>query len=523
MKLNYYSKKFFLILSLLLPSLGFSQTWEIYDQNLTLKSRISYDQIKILGESVRISTANNQLRLLSKEYRPFLDLKGESVHQYLEPWLIVKGPNGLGAFHEYGEEIFAPEYDDIQVFYTRLLAKKGKDFWVYDRMKRSIEMIGSFENAILTKNGQVIAKSENGYSLPISANPYKTFDDLREINENFIISHESTGYGLINREGKYILEPIIDEMTYLEDDYFYAYDGNQYMLIQAREERADIKYTSYHKITLENTMMLEYIHGKLRRVMKKDGILLDMTGMEKVKLVGKEKYNVYSRENKIGLLGINGWEVTPSVNIESILPGNENLYPSIKSGKFGFIDKNGSWVIQNGFDEALPFYEGLAAVKNGGKWGFVNKQGQMMVNNEYDGVTRYNQGFAIAQKNGSSYLIDKSGSILTDKGYDRVSLLPDYYYITEANGVFGLINSLGQEIVEPQFDELRKENANMILVRKGDKYGIIDESGNYILPLYYKNILFDNTSKLILAEDTYAIPETETDKKDKGNKKRKAD
>ncbi|MCH7414438.1 WG repeat-containing protein [Belliella sp. R4-6] len=524
MKIIKYFKKIFLICSLLFPIIANSQSWEIYDHKLNLKSRIAYDQINILGESVRVSTANKQLRLLSKDYKPFLDLKGESVYQYLEPWLIVKGPDGLGAFHEYGEEIFTPDYDDIQIFYTRLLAKKGNDFWVYDRMKRSVEMIGTFENAILAKNGQIIAKSEKGYSLPISSNPYKTFGDLREVNENFIISHETTGYGLINREGKYILDPIIDEMTYLDEDYFYAFDGNQYMLIHAREERADIKYTSYHKITLENTMMLEYIHGKLRRVMKKDGILLDMTGIEQVKLVGKEKYNVYSREKKVGLLGINGWEVTPTLNVEKILPGNENLYPSLKSGKFGFIDKQGSWTIQNSFDEVLPFYEGLAAVRSSEKWGYVNVQGQMIIGNEYDAVGRFYKGLAVVQKNGSSHLIDKNGNILNDKSFDRVSLLPDNYYITESNGVFGLINSMGIEVVEPQFDELRKEDHNIILVRKGDKYGVIDENGNYVLPLYYKNILFDNASKLILAEDNYINPDVRIDDNgNKNNKKRRAD
>ncbi|MFD2033469.1 WG repeat-containing protein [Belliella marina] len=521
MKLINCSKKIFLICCLLFPIMGSSQTWEVYDHNFNLKSRIAYDQINILGESVRVSTANNELHLLSKEFKPFLNLKGTSVHQYLEPWIIVKGPNGMGAFHEYGEEIFTPEYDDIQMFYTRLLAKKGDNYWVYDRMSRTTEMIGAYEQAILAKNGQVIAKTAHGYFLPISSNPNKMYNDLREVNENVIISHETTGYGLINREGKYILEPIIDEMQYLEDDYFYAFDGNQYMLILAREERADIKYTSYHKITLENSLMLEYIHGKLRRVMKKDGILLDMTGMEKVKLVGKEKYNVYSRENKVGLLGINGWEVSPSPNLETILPGNENLFPSIKTGKFGFIDKHGSWVIQNGFEEALPFHEGLAAVKNAGKWGYINKQGQTIINHEYDGVSRFHRGLAVARKNGSSYLIDQNGNILMDKGFDRVSLLPDNYYITESNGFFGLVNAAGKEVVDPQFDELRKEDTNIILVRKGSKYGIIDENGNYILPLYYKNILFDKASKLILAEDEYTLPKIEIE--EKNSKKKKAD
>ncbi|GAB2628228.1 WG repeat-containing protein [Belliella aquatica] len=497
------------------------QTWEVYDHNFKLQSRINFDQIKILSESVRVSTANNQLRLLSKEYKPFFNLKGETVYQYLEPWIIVSGPEGKGAFHEYGEEIFAPEYEDIQVFYTRVLAQKGKKFWLYNRMKRTTEMIGEFDSAILSQNGQVIGKNSEGYYLPISQNPYKVYKDLREINENFIISHETTGFGLINREGNYILDPIIDEMTYLEEDYFYAFDGNQYMLIKGREERADIKYTSYHKITLENNMMLEYIHGKLRRVMKNDGILLDMVGMEKVNQVGKNHYNVFSRDNKVGLLGSNGWEVNLSSDLEQIFPGSDNLYPSIKYGKFGFVNKSGNWIIPSRFDEVNSFSEGLAAVKNMGKWGFINQQDQIVINPEFDAVGKFNRGFAIVKKNGKSQLINRTGEIIEGKDYDEILSLPDSYYITEKDGVFGLINAAGKEIIAPQFDEIRKEAQDIILVRKGDNYGIMDEEGNYVLPLYYKNILFDQASRLILAEDIYVAPVLKEE--EKSNKRKRAD
>lgn len=497
------------------------QIWEVYDHDFKLQSRINFDEIKILSESVRVSTANNQLHLLSKDYKPFFNLKGEAVYQYLEPWIVVSGPEGKGVFHEYGEEIFAPEYEDIQLFYTRVLAQKEKKFWIYDRMKRTSKFIGEFDSAVLSKNGQVIGKNQEGYYLPISKNPKKVYKDLREINENFIISHENTGFGLINREGDYVLEPIIDQMTYLEEDYFYAFDGSQYMLIKGREERVEIKYTSYHKITLENDMMLEFIHGKLRRVMKNDGILLDMVGMESVNLVGKNHYNVLARDKKVGLLGINGWEVDLSSELEQIFPGSENLYPSIKSGKYGFVNKSGDWIISSRFEEVNLFSEGLAAVKNMGKWGFINQQDQMVINPDFDAVGKFNQGFAVVKKNGKSQLIDRSGNTIEGKAYDQILSLPDNYYITEKEGVFGLINSHGVEIIAPEFDEIRKEAQDIILVRKGDNYGIMDEEGNYVLPLYYKNIIFDHPSKLILAEDLNLAPNLE--KELKNSKRKRAD
>lgn len=498
-----------------------AQTYEVYDQNLKLKSRLEYDQISILSESVRISTANNELKLLSKEYRPFIDLNAEMVHSYDQPWIIVKGPKGLGAFHEYGEEVFPAEFENIQTFFTRLLAQKGRQYWVYDHSTRETTAIGSFDEAILAVNGQVIGKTAQGYFLPLSKNPDKIYDEIRQVNENYLFAKESTGYGLINREGDYVLQPVIDHLVHLEGDYFYAFDGNQYMLIKGREGKADISYSSYHKITLEDGMMLEFIHGKLRRVMKNDGILLDQVGMEKVVSVGEKHYNIFLREQKIGLLGPKGWEVNPVSGIEKILPGNEGLYGALKDGAFGFIDKNGNWEIQTQFDEVRKFQGGIAAYRLKNLWGFVDRKGNLISPAQFESVSDFYRGIAIVKQGGKQNLLDNNGNMLLNQGYDRISLSADNFFLAEENGLFGLIAPDGTEIVEPKFQELRREDVNRILVRLDDKYGIMDENGDYLLPIYYKSITFDQGAKQILAEDSYQfVPEVEEVKS--GNKKRKS-
>ncbi|MCH7411569.1 WG repeat-containing protein [Belliella sp. DSM 111904] len=498
-----------------------SQTWEIYNQDFSLQSRIVHESINFVSDQIRIGTIDNQVNLLSKDYRPFLNLKGHAVRQISEPWIIIESQSGLGAFHEYGEEILPAQYDEIETFYTRLLARKGDQYWVYDRTNRSNEMIGKYDHAKLALNGQVIAKSQAGYFLPLSDKPDHVYQDLREINENFILSKEAGGYGLINREGRYILAPIIDQITHLEGDYFYAYDGNQYMLIKGREEKADVNYTSYHKITYENNMLLEYIHGKLRRVMKNDGILLDMAGMESVKSVGKDWYNVFTREKKVGLLGASGWEVSPVTGVDAILPGNENLYPASKEGKFGFINKSGNWIIENKFQEVKNFSNGLAAAKIHGSWVYIDRQGNFNEAFSFEEVRDYHRGLGIVRKDGKSFMLNSSGERVSDLSYEKISLLPDNYYLIENDGKFGLLDTNGKEITSPQFDLVRRENHDVILASKNGKFGIIDEEGNFKLPLHYDKILFDPSTKHILAEDKSPIHIPDMDSK--SQKRKKAD
>ena len=499
-----------------------AQTYEVYDQHMKLKSRVEFDRISVLGEAVRISTADEEIQLLSKEYKPFLGLKANSVYCYDQPWIVVEGPHGKGVFHEYGEEILAAEYDEVQTLFTKVLYKKGRRYWMYEHSNRKKTLLGDFDDAQLARNGQVIARIGQEFFLPLSPEPERAKEMVQEANGDFLFVKESTGYGLINREGVYVLDPIIDHMEQLEDIYFFAFDGNQYMLVKAHEIRAAINYTSYHKITLEGDMMLEYIHGKLRRVMKNDGILLDQAGMERVVPLGRKYYKVQMRDQSVGLLGPKGWEVRPVFGVGGIFPGKDGVYPAEQNGKFGFVDSRGAWLVKPGFEEVGTFSQGLAPVRLNGYWGFVDQAGEMVISPQFDHVSDFRRNISIAKRAGKQYLINKHGLELLPTGYDRVSLAADDYFITEDAGLFGLVSPEGKEIVEPKFQELRREDLDRILVRMGDRYGIMNEQGEYVLPVYYKSIVFDPGASQILAEDDYQfsmpiLPEVE---KPSGKKKR---
>ncbi|WP_143960101.1 WG repeat-containing protein [Litoribacter populi] len=506
-----------------IQSFSSAQTWEVYDHNLNMTRKIENDNIKLLSESVRVSIVDQKLQLLNPQYKPFYTLKGNKIYQFLEPWIIVSEGEKYGVFHEYGEEILAPDFDEVQTYYSQLLAKKGSAYYYYDRGDRKVRTLGAFDEAFFSDNGQIIAKTPQGYFLPLSKNPNKIYQKLEVVNDKTILAQESTGLGLINREGEYILDPVIDKLDHVEGDFYFGFDAHQYMLIKATEQKADIKYTSYHRIAIENDVMLEYIHGKLRRVMKNDGILLDIIGMDSVRRMDKEHYNVYFRDHKVGLLNAEGkWDVSPSENITKIFPGNEGLYAALIDGKYGFVDKAGKLRIANRYDSVSKYTEGLAPFKVDNRWGYLDKNDRIAIQPQYEEVGDFHRGIAIVKKGGKSNLIDKNGKELLGNYYRRISLTDDNYYLTEDEEMFGLVNASGSEISIPKFDEIRRENYDHILVKRGNKYGLMRESGEYSLPIYYKNIIYDRSNELILAEDEYIPPVVENIEESKKKKKKGA-
>jgi len=512
-------KKFFLTMAFtaMMGSLAVAQTWEIYDENYTLVRKIENEKIKVLGNAVRVSTNDGTLNLLGKDYETILSIDNAKVFQYLEPWIVISEEGKFGAFHEYGEQIFEADYDVIETYYNLLLAKKGIAYFLYDRGQKDIIPLGSYESAHIAKNGQVIASSSNNYYLPLSDKPNYAYENLTSISENVILSKESTGFGLINRQGENIMEPIIDQITYLGDDFFYAHDGKEYMLIKALSNKADIRYTSYHKIAIENDVMVEYIHGRLRRIMKRDGILLDAMGMEAVSKTGDHHFTVLFKDGKLGLVNDKGqWEVNPTLGLQALLPGDQVLSGALIDGKYGFVDRSGKLRIANRYEQIGQFSEGLAPVKIGAHWGYIDHNDKIVIQPHFSEAGKFMNGVAIVKKEGKATLIDKNGKELLANYYERISLTDDNYYLTENNSLFGLADPQGSEISIPKFDELRREGSDKILIRRGSKYGIMKETGEYSLPIYYKNIIFDTGNKKILAEEELILPvlvEEDTSKK----------
>ena len=72
-----------------------------------------------------------------------------------------------------------------------------------------------------------------------------------------------------------------------------------------------------------------------------------------------------------------------------------------KTGKWGYLDKQGHFVVPPQFDVAQDFAEGLAAVEIGGektgKWGYIDLTGHYVVNPQFDWTTGFGEGLAAVQ------------------------------------------------------------------------------------------------------------------------------
>lgn len=509
-----------LIFAFLISMSAYAQSWEVYDTKLQLQSHLIYDEIDFLSETVRISKIGKELSLLSNDLQPAVNLLGTEIYQYLAPWIIVKGPNGIGAFHEYGQQVLPLEYDKIDTYFNMLLASKGNEYWLFLRGSNKTTYLGVLNEAKITNTGLLIIRKGNEYSLPLSINPDKTFELLLDNDGEFVLAKEASGFGLINREGDYVLDPIIETLQHTHGNFYYGFNQDQYLLIEGNDIKSNIRYNSFHKITFENDIMLEYIHGKLRRVMEDDGILLDDVGITSVDKVGKDLYNVHFRDAKIGLLGKKGWLVQPMLDVEEIKFGNYNLFPAKSKGAFGFVNSDGTWVIKPQYAETSLFSEKIAGYRSTQNWGLLSESGDLIGTATWDEIKPFQQGIAIAKSSGKYYLLNSIGNSINSEGFDDIFRTTDGYFLVEKSGKAGLLNSDGNEVIPIEFEKLRREKKDFIVAQKDGQVGVINEAGEIIFPLAFEQIHVDWVNDQIFTKNKY-IPTVVLTIEESGKKNKK--
>ena len=143
--------------------------------------------------------------------------------------------------------------------------------------------------------------------------------------------------------------------------------------------------------------------------------------------------------------------------------------------KLGFIDRQGRYVIEPQFDDvdsrfsgssesalavefsgdlvAVGFSEGLAAVRIGDKWGFIDRQGTYVIEPQFDDAQSFSEGLAAVR------IGDRETGV----------------------GKYGFIDRQGRYVVEPQFDGAQSFSEGLAAVFIGDRWGFIDRQGRYVI------------------------------------------
>lgn len=170
----------------------------------------------------------------------------------------------------------------------------------------------------------------------------------------------------------------------------------------------------------------------------------------------------------------------------------DSLYPVLQNGKWGYVDKSGSIVVNPQFASADYFSEGLARVQTtDGKYGYIDETGNYVIQPKYNGATQFSDGMAFVVTTGSSPIcIDAKGEVkFSLKQVENVYAFSDgMARISDAKFLFGFVNTKGEVVVNMQYEDAKDFSEGMAAVKQKDKWGFIDEKGKLVIAPQFDNV-----------------------------------
>ena len=205
---------------------------------------------------------------------------------------------------------------------------------------------------------------------------------LDTTNENYRIRIDNeieTKYGVIDKEGKQLIEEKYNYLEYLYNDLFIASSENGQLGVINDKDEVKINFECNSVQKVENTDLIRSVVDQTTRIYKKDMTLAcELTGAT---VTEEENYIKIANNDETKYLDKEGNELKNT----DVFSNNSIFAVKNEQGQWGFVDKSGNIIVEYQYEKVTEVNEyGYAGIKKDGKWGVVDNQGQVVLEPTYD-------------------------------------------------------------------------------------------------------------------------------------------
>lgn len=177
---------------------------------------------------------------------------------------------------------------------------------------------------------------------------------------------------------------------------------------------------------------------------------------------------------------------------EAASPDNERKLCAVKApdtGKYGYVDGQGRWVVAPKYDNAYGFSEGLAEVRVNRKVGFIDLQGNEVIPPQFDDSRgNFSEGLMSVEKSGKNGYINKSGIFSINPRFSYAMTFKGGIGEISLGGKKGGIDKNGNIVIQPKYESIHYFDNGMFVVGLDNKYGVIDTGEKFVIPPVYESI-----------------------------------
>lgn len=175
-----------------------------------------------------------------------------------------------------------------------------------------------------------------------------------------------------------------------------------------------------------------------------------------------------------------------SILVTEVIQDEAGEEVEISRPLYGYIDQTGEFVLPPTYVDAYPFSQDLAPISSDGTtWGYINPEGEEIIPQDYHWAHDFSQGYAVVQQGDHYGLIDTQGEIILPIDRDGLGAPGDILFPAQDRAQFGFINLEGKTVVPFNYSSVGYFSQELALVEKSGKWSYVDTLGNQLTPLIY--------------------------------------
>lgn len=379
-----------------------------------------YDFLRGCSEGVFSGQINDKwgfIKMTGEELTPFIYTY--ECQNFSEGLAVVALGEKKGYIDKSGKVVIPIIYDKARSFYKGVAIVKldGKYFMIDKNAKviKNLKYDGTHrwqEKDVLTvylneKRGRInIATGEE--VIPLI---YDDIDPFEKDLSAWVQLNEK--WGVIDKLGKVIVPIQYDskQILYSGNNLYKVKMNNKFGLLDAdRKELTKVKYDSigdfregFALVKMDNKFGFIDLLGQELGPITYNKALGFSEGLATVINAGHWSYiNKKGEEFPVYYGGFMNYQY-----VDSFSGGLCLVY---KDKKYGFVNKNGTLILQLIYDSATNFRDGLSAVEINKKWGFIDSAGNEIIPIKYENVSYFENGIADVVLSGRKFVIDKKGN-----------------------------------------------------------------------------------------------------------------
>lgn len=472
---------------------------------------LSYDSIQNIGENLYLYQIDGKKGIVTNQGEVLSYGEYDKVSSFVEGLSIVV-KNGLyGVINQQMQEVIPIKYNNIEREQQAYFRVTNGHVDIFDKLGKNITQdkyvnIDKLSaNRYLVKVGKYYGYLNERFEEVIDV----AFEDAEAFVGKYAVVRKGDYYGVIDQEGKWIIQPVVDRLQSISEGLFLYHDNEAWGTLNT--DGIEVFRSDEVELEVRNGTVLSRYKGKYGLINDRGEVCLpaiydSVSSVRDDQTVfmhkGGERYFKHLYDKGIpqkGAYSHNEW----------IGEQTEGFAPVRMNGQYGFVDFLGRLRISPRYQEVKSYQEGLAPMKLGGKWGYIDKEDRIFLQPFYEEAGLFDKGLAIVKQDGKYGVINRRGQFILTCKFDQISVLPTgNWLICERKNKMGVYTRNGMKGIYGKYNQVEDLGNGMVITMLDGKYGLDRIDGFSVrLPKYdkVKYNHFDNTYSLFIKEATKEI------------------